>query len=144
MDYNSYRKRYFVNPAPRTRYDFVGIRGTTLYFEEYASAIDYYRRVLGPPAYEEGTGTKGWRIGNTWLTLLHGQDGSPCNVEVQIVMRTPQEADRLHATFVAAGGKGEEPSDQLMYEPVRYCHVQDPFGTHILIISPLPGFAQDP
>ena len=26
--------------------------------------------------------------------------------------------------------------DTLMYEPVRYCPVRDPFGTDLLVVSP--------
>jgi hypothetical protein len=105
----------------------------------YAEAVAYYQQVLGPPAYLEGEGTRGWKIGDTWLTLLQGKTGDPQNVEVLIVMQTPAEAERLHAAFVAAGGVGDAPTDQLMYEPVRFCPVRDPFGTHILIICPLLG-----
>jgi hypothetical protein len=72
------------------------------------------------------------------LTLLKGKKGNPKNVELNIIMQTPQEADRLQAAFIEAGGVGEPPSDQLMYEPIRFCPVVDPFGTNILIISPLP------
>ncbi|MCB8953671.1 MAG: hypothetical protein H6650_16825 [Ardenticatenales bacterium] len=43
----------------------------------------------------------------------------------------------LQTAFFAAGGAGIAPSDQLMYEPIRACPVTDPFGTNILIISPL-------
>jgi hypothetical protein len=53
-------------------------------------------------------------------------------------MKTPQEAERLQSAFLEAGGNGASPSDQLMYDPVRYCPVQDPFGTAILIIASLP------
>jgi hypothetical protein len=60
-------------------------------------------------------------------------------VEVMLVMQTAAEAERLQAAFIAAGGQGETPGDQLMYEPVRYCPVRDPFGTNILITSPLAG-----
>ena len=137
MDYESYRAKFFVEPPPNPRFEFLGLYGTTLYFNEYEAAITYYTDVLGPPVYVEGEGTRGWRIGDTWLTLLKGKSGNPQNVELNFVMETPQEADRLQATFIAAGGKGEPPSDQLMYEPVRFCPVQDPFGTNILIICPL-------
>jgi len=58
-------------------------------------------------------------------------------MELNIVMQSPAEADRLQAAFIEAGGVGEAPSDELMYEPVRFCAVQDPFGTNILIICPL-------
>jgi hypothetical protein len=138
MDYESYRRSYFVDPQPEPRFEYLGLHGVTLFFSDFEVAVEYYTRVLGSPAYVEGAGTRGWRLGNTWLTLLKGKSGNPQNVEINIVMETPQEADRLRAAFIEAGGKGEPPSDQLMYEPVRFCPVQDPFGTNILIICPLP------
>jgi hypothetical protein len=137
MDFDSYREKFFTRPAPEPRFQFRGLHGTTLYFEEYKAAVSYYTKVLGEPAYVEGTGTRGWRLGNTWLTLLKGKAGNPRNMELNIVMQTPGEAERLQAAFIKAGGVGEAPSDELMYEPVRFCSVQDPFGTHILIICPL-------
>lgn len=137
MDYDSYREKFFTKPAPEPRYKFQGLLGTTLYFEDYEAALSYYTRVLGEPAYVEGIGTRGWRLGNTWLTLFKGKSGNPQNMELNIVMQSPAEADRLQAAFIEAGGVGEAPSDELMYEPVRFCAVQDPFGTNILIICPL-------
>ena len=137
MNYQQYRDLYFTKPPPEQRFNVRGIQGATLFFAAYDAAIDYYTRVLGPPAYVEDVGTKGWCVGNTWLTLLQGQNGTPQNVELQIVTATPQEAERMHAAFLDAGGTGEPPSDQLMYEPIRYCPLRDPFGTDILIYSPL-------
>jgi hypothetical protein len=139
MEYEEYRRSFFVQPQPEPRYRFSDSFGVTLYFAEYEPAAKFYEEVLGPPAYIEGNGTKGWAIGNGWLTLLHGQEGSPQNVEITFEVETPVEADRLQAGFIAAGGAGEEPSDQLMYRKIRFCPVVDPFGTHILIISPIPG-----
>ena len=137
MDYESYREKYFTKPTPEPRFEYLGLHGTTLYFSDYEAAVAYYTQVLGKPAYVEGTGTRGWRLGNTWLTLLKGKSGNPQNVELNIIMQTAEEADRLQAAFIAAGGVGEPPSEELMYEPVRFCSVQDPFGTNILIICPL-------
>jgi hypothetical protein len=137
MDFDTYKQRHFADPAPEPRFGFVGLHGMTLYFSEYEAAVAYYACVLGPPAHAEDEHTRGWRIGGTWLTLLRGKTGGPSNVEVTLVMRSGDEAERLHAAFVEAGGRGEAPSDQLMYEPVRYCPVTDPFGTNILIVSPL-------
>jgi hypothetical protein len=71
------------------------------------------------------------------LTLLKWEKGSPRNVEFNIVMKTSQDAECLQNAFIEAGGSGEPPSDQLMYEPVRFCPVVDPFGTNILIFSRL-------
>lgn len=136
MNYEEYRKAYFADPIPVPRFRFGG-GGITLYFEEFEAVADFYQRVLGPPAYIEGEGTKGWPIGSGWLTLLRGNSGSPRNIEVSFRMETPEEAEKLQRAFIHAGGQGEDPSDQLMYEPVRFCPVTDPFGTDILIVSSL-------
>lgn len=138
MDDGTDREQFFADPQPQPRFAFAGLHGSTLYFADYAKAIAYYEQVLGPPAYLEGAGTRGWRLGDTWLTLLAGGTGAPRNVEIMIAMRNPAEAERLHAAFIAAGGVGAAPSDQLMYEPVRYCALRDPFGTEILITAALP------
>ena len=137
MDFAAYQKAYFVDPQPEARFAFGGGWGITLFFEAYTAAVDYYSAVLGPPNYVEGEGTRGWRLGSGWLTLLQGQSGSPQNVEIPFVMATPEEAERLQAAFIAAGGTGDAPSDQLMYAPIRYCSVTDPFGTPLLIFAPL-------
>ena len=85
----------------------------------------------------EGAETRGWRIGESWLTLLKGADGTSRNVEVQLAMATPEEAERLQAAFIEEGGRGAAPSDQLMYESIRSCPVRDPFGVDWLLFSPL-------
>ena len=139
MDYQSYQEKYFTNPPPEPRFNFSGAFGTTLFYQDYQAAIAYYERVLGPPGYVEGAGTRGWRIGAGWLTLLQGQSGNPTNVEVTLVVDTPAEAEALQAAFIAAGGQGPPPTDALMYAPIRYCAVVDPFGVGLLVISPLPA-----
>jgi len=108
-----------------------------LYFTDFEAAVAFYTTVLGEPAYTEGSGTRGWAIGDSFLTLLRGGDGSPRNTEVGFVLETPAEADRLQQAFIAAGGTGTPPSDQVMYGPIRYCPVTDPFGTELLIYAPL-------
>ena len=137
MDYATYRHAYFADPEPEPRFALEGVLGATLYFSEYEAAVEFYTEVLGPPAYVEGSGTRGWRIGGTWLTLLAGGDGSPRNVEVPIVASTPAEAERIQAAFIDAGASGPHPQNGLMYEPVRLAPVTDPFGTELLIFSPL-------
>ncbi|HLF37033.1 MAG TPA: VOC family protein [Anaerolineales bacterium] len=138
MDFDSYRKTYFIDPAPDPRFSFADSFGVTIYFESFEAAIAYYEQVLGPPGYVEGEGTRGWRIGSGWLTLLRGKAGNPQNVEVAFEVETVDEAERLQRAFIAAGGRGQAPSDQLMYRPIRSCPVVDPFGTEIMILSPLP------
>jgi hypothetical protein len=138
MDYETYKDKYFVKPQPEPRFEYLGLNGVALFFEDYQAALDYYSAVLGPPAYVEGEFTHGWRIGNSWLTLFPSKSGNPHSVELTINMPTPEQAQRLQQAFIAAGGVGEPPSDQLMYEPIRYCAVTDPFGTEIIIISLIP------
>ncbi len=135
MDFESYKKAYFIDPPPTARYDFQRSIGITFYFEQFDSAVRYYTEVLGPPAYVEGKATRGWRLGNGWLTLLRGKADGPRNVEVTFVMASPAEAEKLQQAFIIAGGKGTPPTDELMYEPVRFCPVVDPFGTELLVIS---------
>ena len=138
MDYERYKKAYFIDPQTKPRFDFIGLHGVALFFDDYDAAVAYYTSVLGPPAYVEGKYTNGWQIGDIWLTLFPSKSGNPQNAEIHFLVKTPEEADRLHEAFIKAGGKGEPPSDQLMYEPIRYCSVRDPFGTDILIVSQLP------
>lgn len=141
MDYETYKQRYYRRPLPKQRFRFVGLHGVTLFFEAYEAAVEFYTAVFGPPAYAEGEFTKGWQIGNTWLTLLKGNSGAPRNVEVAIVVQSPIEAERLQKAFVDAGGSAVAPSDQLMYVPIRSCPVTDPFGTSLMIYAALPSIA---
>lgn len=133
--YRAYRRAYFADPPPDPAFDFLGSFGITLYFEAYAAAVAYYTEVLGPPAYVEGEGTRGWPIGDGWLTLLRGRDGHPRNVEVTLEVASVAEAERLQQAFEDAGGQATPPSDQFMYRPIRACPVTDPFGTELLVIA---------
>lgn len=137
MDYKTYRRLYFVDPPPRPRFPFAGLGGVSLYVHEYGRALAFYEAVLGPPAYVEGEWTRGWPIGNDWLTLFPADEGGPGNMDLTIEMDTAAAVTRLYEAFIAAGATGDPPSDQLMYQPVRYAAVTDPFGTVIVIISPL-------
>jgi hypothetical protein len=140
VDYAAYRENFFVEPAPVARFEYAGLLGATLFFGDFEAAVSYYSQVFGPPAYVEGEGTRGWRLGGTWLTVLKGE-GRPQNMEVSLVMQSPAAAEALQAAFIAAGGTGPVPSDQLMYAPVRYCPVTDPLGTAWLITAALEAEA---
>ena len=135
MDFEPYRKKYFADPPPEQRYNFKGDFGVALFYQAYEAAIAYYEQVLGPPAYLEGEGTRGWRIGRGWLTLLKGKSGNPRNFEITFVMSSPAQAEALQRALIEAGGTGPDPSDALMYDLVRYCAVTDPFGVNLLVIS---------
>ena len=138
MDYETYRKKYFIDPQPEPRFNFSGALGTTLYYQDYQEALAFYTQVLGPPAYIEGENTHGWKIGDTWLTLFPSKSGNPTNVEVPFFMASPQEVDRLYEAFIAAGAKGDPPENGIMYRPVRLCVLTDPFGVSLLIACNLP------
>lgn len=135
MDFDEYRRAYFVQPSPQQRFQFVGSFGTTLYYEAYQDAVAFYEKVLGSPSYVEGDSTRGWPIGNGWLTLLRGTEGNPQNVEITLELASVKEAEALQGDFISAGAAGQAPSDQLMYRPVRACPVVDPFGLEIMIIA---------
>jgi len=137
MDYDSYRKAYFVDPPPETRFHVRDSFEVTLYFEDFEKAVAFYEGILGPPSYVEGNDTRGWSIGKGWLTFLRGIRGNPRNVEITLELETAEEAEALQKAFIDAGAKGQSPSDQLMYRPVRSCPVVDPFGVEIMIIGPL-------
>jgi uncharacterized glyoxalase superfamily protein PhnB len=141
MDFDSYRRAYYVDPPPEPSFRFRDSFGATLFYQDFGPAIAFYERVLGPPSYVEGTGTRGWPIGSGWLTILQGDKGNPQNVEITFELETVEEAEALQQALIAAGAKGPAPSDQLMYRPVRSCPVVDPFGLEIMVIAPLPEAA---
>lgn len=58
------------------------------------SATEFYTAMMGPLSYVEGDSTRGWRLGDTWLTLLVVEGRSPRNVEIPILASTPAQAER--------------------------------------------------
>ena len=137
MDYEEYRKAFVVDPQPEPRFAFGGSMQIALYYQDLQAALDYYSAVLGPPNYKEEMRAISWLIGGGGLTLLPGKNGNPTNMELGFVTDTVAEAERLHRAFIAAGGKGEDPIDTLMFVPVRFCAVTDPLGTQIIVTCPL-------
>ena len=96
MDFEAYKKDFYADPPPEPRFKFSGSFGIFLFYENYEAVVNYYKKVLGPPNYIEGAGTRGWRIGDGWFTLFQAKTGNPQNVEVTFVMDTPDEAEALH------------------------------------------------
>ena len=137
MNLDEYRKAFVVNPRPKPRFKYTGRFNVTLFYEAYEAAVAYYTAVLGPPAYVEGGSTRGWEIGEGWLTLLRGKEGNPKNIEIMFEVEGAKEAEQMQKAFIQAGGTGPEPSDELMYHAVRYCPARDPFGVDILVFSRL-------
>ena len=136
MDFSTYRQAYFVDPAPVPRFSLSGLNGVSLYIQDYERAVAFYREVFGPPAYVEGEWTHGWPIGKDWLTLFPSSQGGPANIDLTIEVVTAEAVTGLYQAFIDAGARSEKgPSNQLMYQPVRYASVIDPFGTIIVIVS---------
>jgi hypothetical protein len=137
MDYEEYRRQYFQDPPPRERFETQGLIGANLYYEDYTAALDFITQIFGEPVYQEDADTRGWRLGRSWLTLFPSQGGNPSNVEVPIYLQSAGELDRLYAAFIAAGAIGDEPQNTLMYEPVRFAILTDPFGVDWNLVAPL-------
>ena len=120
----------------------IGLNYVSLYVKDYQAAIDFYTRVFGPPENVDKE-IYGWQMGSTWLTLFPSKigtepDRNPCNAEFAIQVAEPEEVDRLYQALVAAGAKaGWEPEDSKMYEPMRFCYVDVPFGMRIDIYCPI-------
>ncbi len=74
-------------------------------------------------------------VRQSWLTLLKGNKGNPTNVELTFELETAKEAEAMQQAFIREGASGQEPSDQLMYTPVRLCPVVDPFGVDVMIFA---------
>ena len=105
-----------------------------LFYEDYAEALAFWEKVIGPPNYIEGEHTHGWTVGKTLFTLFPSKDGNPKNVEVPFVVDAVEDVDKLYQTFIEAGAIGEPPIDTLMYEHVRMAVLKDPFGVDISVI----------
>ena len=117
----------------------------SLYFHAFEAAISFYTTVLGPPDTVTPDGNiQGWKFGNTWLTLFPSAIGTrpernPANAEFAILVPRPDDVDRLHEALVDAGATTVmKPQDTWMYEPMRFCCVDDPFGARVDVLCPLP------
>lgn len=113
IDYETYRRSYFVDPPPAPRFRFERVGGVSLYVREYGRALAFYEAVLGPPAYVEGEWTRGWPIGRGWLTLFPAQTGGPANMDVTLEVSDPGEVARLYEAFIAAGPRATRPLTNL-------------------------------
>lgn len=127
--------KYFQDVEPK--FDIVGAGFPVAYIQDYERAVGFYTKVFGPPGYIEGEHTKGWQLGETWLTLFPSREGGPQNTEFAVQLSSEKELDRLRTAWVDAGGKASEASIELMYERLYMCSIQDPFGTQILLYSRL-------
>jgi uncharacterized glyoxalase superfamily protein PhnB len=137
-----------TTPTPDNQrpYRIVDLNYISLYIENFQEAIAFYTQVFGAPeSIAENKAIYGWRMGSTWLTVFPGKVGSspnnnPRNAEFAIQVSTPAEVDLLHQALIDAGAKTYMPPEATtMYESMRYCCVDDPFGVRIDVYCPLGG-----
>jgi PAS domain-containing protein len=147
MTFEEYRSAYYRDEP--LQYAFSRGFSAALYVSEYPRAVEFYSAALGQPQYVEGEHTRGWSIGGSWLTLFPADaltdtaaaDGTAAisNCELQFHLDSPDEARRLRRAFMEAGAQTPEPTEELMYVPVLFCPVRDPFGNQLLITAELEG-----
>ena len=132
MDYAEYRRQFFVDPPREPRFEIRGIGGVSIFVADFATALAYYTEVLGSPDYVEGDDTRGWRLGNAWLTLFPSADGGPHNADIQLVQ--PIDGCGLK-TIPVAEALGDEVNDiaaQQLDHPVDAVGIT---GTHVHDLS---------
>ena len=120
-----------------------GLRFPSFYLKDFEEAVAFYTRVFGPPELVEPR-IKGWKMGDTWLTFFPAEDmgtdpnGNPRNAEFAIQVAKPEQVDVLYNLLLEAGATTcRPPEDTQMYDPMRYCCVDDPFGIRIDVYSPI-------
>jgi catechol 2,3-dioxygenase-like lactoylglutathione lyase family enzyme len=128
----------------KQKFQIVGLNYVSLYLLNLEEAVTFYTKIFGSPEAVDKKGPLyGWKLGSTWLTLFPSKIGTakesnPCNAEFAIQVAMPEEVDRLYETFLAEGAtKCMEPEDTEMYEPMRFCCVDDPFGVRIDVYCPI-------
>lgn len=128
-----------------TEISIVSLNFPSFYIKDYDTAVAFYSRVFGPPQ-SDAPRIKGWKLGDTWLTLFpsedmgHDPDGNPRNAEFAIQVAAPAQVDVLYNALLDAGAKTcMEPKDTEMYDPMRFCCVDDPVGIRVDVYCPIPG-----
>lgn len=123
----------------------VSLRFPSFYVKDYDAAVNFYTRVFGP-AQNDDPRIKGWRLGDTWLTLFpaedlgHDPDANPRNAEFAIQVAATEQVDVLYRALLEAGARTcMAPEDTRMYESMRFCCVDDPVGIRIDVYCPIPG-----
>jgi catechol 2,3-dioxygenase-like lactoylglutathione lyase family enzyme len=124
-------------------YNVKGLRYPSFYIKDYEKAVAFYTTVLGPPQNDDDR-IKGWFLGDSWLTLFpaedlgHDPETNPRNAEFAIEVSAPGEVDRLYDAMLAAGATTcMAPEDTRMYEPMRFCAVDDPVSIRIDVFCPI-------
>ncbi|NUM47007.1 MAG: VOC family protein [Anaerolineales bacterium] len=121
----------------------VGLHFPSFYFKDFEAAVAFYTGIFGPPQNDDPR-IKGWHLGNTWLTFFPAEDmgtdpnGNPRNAEFAVQVAAPEQVDTLYNALLEAGATPcRAPEDTRMYDKMRYCCVDDPFGVRVDVYCPL-------
>jgi len=125
-------------------YEIRALRFPSFYVKAFDEAVAFYTKIFGETEFEE-QGLKGWKLGDTWITLFSSAKGevpaigeNPSNAEFAVEVAAPEQVDALHAALVAEGATScMAPKDTWMYEDMRFCAVDDPFGIRVDVYCPL-------
>jgi len=125
------------------KFQVTGLRFPSFYLKDFDEAVAFYSQVFGPPESVEPR-IKGWKLGDTWLTLFPAEDmgtdpdGNPRNAEFAVQVAAPEQVDVLYNAFIEAGAKPcHPPEDTEMYDKMRFSCVDDPFGIRVDVYCPL-------
>lgn len=126
----------------KPNYNIATLNYVSLYYHDHKEAVAFYTAVFGEPDSVHEEVIIGWKLGDTWLTLFPDTESShpgsnPRNTEFAIQVASPEDVDRLHAAFVAAGAAVvHTPEHTKMYEQMRFSVIKDPFGVYIDVLCP--------
>jgi uncharacterized glyoxalase superfamily protein PhnB len=121
----------------------VSLKFPSFYLKDFDKAVAFYTKIFGLSHNPEPR-IQGWKLGDTWLTLFpaedlgHDPDANPRNAEFAIQVAMPEQVDVLYHAFLDAGAKSlMPPEDTEMYDKMRFCAVDDPFGIRVDVYCPL-------
>ncbi|MCB9135095.1 MAG: VOC family protein [Anaerolineales bacterium] len=125
------------------KFQVIGLRFPTFYLKNFEKAVAFYAKIFGPAPVSEPR-LKGWKLGDTWLTFFPAEgmnidpNTNPRNAEFAIQVGEPEQVDILYKAFLEAGAKTcMAPEDTKMYDKMRFCAVDDPFGIRVDVYCPL-------
>jgi predicted enzyme related to lactoylglutathione lyase len=133
----------FSSPSAAS-FTIVDLNFMSVYVKDYDRAIEFYSSVFGVPSEaHDKSDHVGWQMGRTWFTVLPARGGlekdrNPCNAEFAIQVSAVHEVDALFQVLIREGAKHcMPPEDTEMYDKMRFCCVDDPFGVRIDVYCPI-------
>ena len=108
--------------------------------EDPKRLVDYYRKVIGEPTFDDGGEYTGWQIGTGFLTIgphseVKGRNPSPGRIIWNIVTPDVQEEfDRMKA---AGGIVVTEPYEFEQAPGSKIATFEDPDGNYFQLMTPI-------